>query len=40
VTLEQRQQIALQLIKKEIRDEIGFPPFEEWVLGQTQFSLF
>jgi hypothetical protein len=40
VTLEQRQQIALQLIKKEIRDEIGFPSLEEWVLGQTQFSLF
>jgi hypothetical protein len=40
VTLEQRQQLALQLIKKEIRDEIGFPSLEEWVLGQTQFSLF
>ena len=26
VTLEQRQQIALQLIKKEIRDEIGSQP--------------
>jgi hypothetical protein len=40
VTSEQGQQIALQLIRKEILDETGFPSFEDWVSGQTQFSLF
>ena len=40
VTAEQKQVLALQLIKKEVRDELEFPEFEEWADSQSQGNLF
>jgi hypothetical protein len=40
VNHQQRLQLATQLIKKEIRDELNFPTFEDWSIGETQANLF
>ena len=40
VTPDQKQVLALQLIKKEVRDELEFPEFEEWADSQSQGNLF
>jgi hypothetical protein len=40
VTAEQKQVLALQLIKKEVREELEFPEFEEWADSQSQGNLF
>jgi hypothetical protein len=40
VNHQQRLDLATQLIKKEIRDELNFPSFEDWSAGQTQANLF
>jgi hypothetical protein len=40
VTADQKQVLAMQLIKKEVRDELEFPEFEEWSDSQSQGNLF
>jgi hypothetical protein len=40
VTLEQRELMALQILRKEIREASEIPTFEEWSAGRTQVSLF
>jgi hypothetical protein len=40
VNHQQRLDLATQLIKKEIRDELNFPSFEDWSAGHTQANLF
>jgi hypothetical protein len=39
-SLEQREVMALQLIRKEIREQLNVPGFSEWSAGRTQGSLF
>jgi hypothetical protein len=40
VTEKQKESIALQIIRKEITQEISLPSFGEWAAKSTQFSLF
>jgi Replication initiator protein A len=40
VDSEQRKKIAMQLIRKEIREELDLPTFDEWLSKHSQFTLF
>lgn len=37
---EQRKTYARQFLRKEVRDSLILPTFEEWASGRTQFALF
>ena len=37
---EQRKRLAMQFIRKEIREEMDIPTFDEWLGKHSQFSLF
>ena len=40
IPLEHRLKLALQLLRKEVNEELDVPTFEEWKVDQQQISLF
>jgi Replication initiator protein A len=40
VTPDQREKLALQLLRKELREELQLPSLEEWVQSKSQIELF
>jgi hypothetical protein len=40
VTPDQREKLALQLLRKELREELQLPSLEEWIQSKSQIELF
>jgi hypothetical protein len=40
VTPDQREKLALQLLRKELREELQLPSLEEWAQSKSQIELF
>ncbi|HEY4049501.1 MAG TPA: hypothetical protein VGM27_21775, partial [Acidobacteriaceae bacterium] len=40
VTPDQREKLALQLLRKELREELQLPSLEEWIQSKNQIELF
>jgi hypothetical protein len=40
VSPDQREKLALQLLRKELREELQLPSLEEWIQSKSQIELF